>query len=198
MQFFFSKTSMLFCLVAATVIQVRAFVVVPSSFSSLSSASVLAPHGTVVALNMASDSDEGAEETPETTTTSKNAFGRDDFVFSFEIPKKGIADVGSAEVSLPPVLEQSEVVIVRYELPFGLNAEPNNDKTQVVVTQDGKADGGERVGDILRQTTYWRGKTPGLFDVSKNADNFDLVIQALVTNDLSVADEIVLVFERPL
>lgn len=99
---------------------------------------------------------------------------------------------------MPPVLEQSEVVIVRYELPFGLNAEPNNDKTQVVVTQDGKADGGERVGDILRQTTYWRGKTPGLFDVSKNADNFDLVIQALVTNDLSVADEIVLVFERPL
>ena len=92
MQFFFSKTSMLFCLVAAMVIQVRAFVVVPSSFSSLSSASVLAPHGTAVALNMASDSDEGAEETPETTTTtSKNAFGRDDFVFSFEIPKKGIA-----------------------------------------------------------------------------------------------------------
>ena len=91
MQFFFSKTSMLFCLVAAMVIQVRAFVVVPSSFSSLSSASVLAPHGTAVALNMASDSDEGAEETSETTTTSQNAFGREDFVFSFEIPKKGIA-----------------------------------------------------------------------------------------------------------
>ena len=56
---------------------------------------------------------------------------------------------------------------------------------------------GEKVGDILRQTTYWRGKEPGLFDVSKNADNFDLVVQALITNDLAVADEIVLVFERP-
>lgn len=127
--------------------------------------------------------------------------GRPEFAFSFEIPKKGIADVGTAEVKLPPVLDNSEVVVVRYELPFGLNAEPQQTSTagtQIVVTKDGKADGGERVGDLLRQTTYWRGKEPGIFDVSKNADNFDLVIQALVTNDLMVADEIVLVFERPL
>jgi hypothetical protein len=121
---------------------------------------------------------------------------RADFEFSFEIPKKGIADVGTAEVKLPPILENSEIVIVRYELPFGLNAEPDTEMGQVVVTKDGN--GGERVGDILRQTTYWRGKTPGIFDVSKNADNFDLVVKALVTNDLSVADDIVLVFERPL
>ena len=80
-------------------------------------------------------------------------------------------------------------------MPFGLSAEPKNG--QVVVTKDGKPNDGEKVGDILRQTTYWRGKEPGLFDVSKNADNFDLVVQALVTNDLAVADEIVLVFERP-
>ena len=80
-------------------------------------------------------------------------------------------------------------------MPFGLSAEPTNG--QVVVTKAGK-EGGEMVGDILRQTTYWRGREPGLFDVSKNADNFDLVVQALVTNDLAVADEIVLVFERPL
>jgi len=122
---------------------------------------------------------------------------RADFEFSFEVPKKGISDVGTAEVKLPPILENSEVVVVRYELPFGLNAEPDAKSGQVVVTKDGK-DGGERVGDILRQTTYWRGKNPGLFDVSKNADNFDLVVKALVTNDLSVADDIVLVFERPL
>jgi hypothetical protein len=121
---------------------------------------------------------------------------RPDFEFSFAVPKKGIADVGTAEVKLPPILENSEIVIVRYELPFGLNAEPDTEMGQVVVTKDGN--GGERVGDILRQTTYWRGKTPGIFDVSKNADNFDLVVKALVTNDLSVADDIVLVFERPL
>jgi hypothetical protein len=122
---------------------------------------------------------------------------RADFEFSFVIPKKGIADVGTAEVKLPPILENSEVVVVRYDLPFGLNAEPDVKSGQVVVTKDGKP-GGEQVGDILRQTTYWRGREPGIFDVSKNADNFDLVIQALVTNDLSVADDIVLVFERPL
>lgn len=127
----------------------------------------------------------------------ESEFGRPDFEFSFEIPKKGIADVGTAEVKLPPILENSEIVIVRYDLPFGLNAAPDEASGQVVVQQDGKG-GGEKVGDILRQTTYWRGKEPGLFDVSKNANNFDLVVQALVTNDLAVADEIVLVFERPL
>jgi hypothetical protein len=121
---------------------------------------------------------------------------RADFEFSFEIPKKGIADVGTAEVRLPPVLEESELVVVRYDLPFGLDAAPDEKIGQVVVTKDGQ--NGEKVGDILRQTTYWRGKEPGIFDVSKNADNFELVIQALITNDLSVADEIVLVFERPL
>lgn len=96
---------------------------------------------------------------------------------------------------MPPLLENSEVIVVRYDLPFGLNAAPDASSGQVVVTEDGS--GGEKVGDILRQTTYWRGREPGIFDVSKNAANFDLVVQALVTNDLSVADEIVLVFERP-
>ena len=116
-------------------------------------------------------------------------------VVSIFITQSYIADIGTAEVKLPPLLESSELVVVRYELPFGLSAEPKDG--QVIVTKEGKADGGEKVGDILRQTTYWRGREPGLFDVSKNADNFDLVVQALVTNDLAVADEIVLVFERP-
>ena len=132
-----------------------------------------------------------------TTTTIMSMSDRPDFEFSFEIPKKGIADVGTANVKLPPLLPNSEIVIVRYELPFGLNAAPDEASGQVVVQADGKVDG-EKVGDILRQTTYWRGNSPGLFDVSKNANNFDLVVQALVTNDLAVADDIVLVFERPL
>jgi hypothetical protein len=134
---------------------------------------------------------------PLSSTTIMSMSDRPDFEFSFEIPKKGIADVGTAEVKLPPLLENSEIVIVRYDLPFGLNAAPDEASGQVVVQADGKVDG-EKVGDILRQTTYWRGKEPGLFDVSKNANNFDLVVQALVTNDLAVADDIVLVFERPL
>ena len=155
--------------------------------SSLNLASAFVPTGTSTAF------------TAPTTQTQRSTplyDARPDFSFSFEIPKKGIADVGTAEVNLPPLLEESEVVVVRYDLPFGLNAAPDAASGQVVVTKDGE--GGEKVGDILRQTTYWRGSTPGLFDVSKNANNFDLVIQALVTNDLMVADEIVLVFERPL
>jgi hypothetical protein len=136
----------------------------------------------------------GTSQTSSSTTAIYDN-ARPDFEFSFEIPKKGIADVGTAEVRLPPLLEKSEIIVVRYDLPFGLNAAPDKASGQVVVTEDGS--GGEKVGDILRQTTYWRGKQPGIFDVSKNAANFDLVIQALVTNDLSVADEIVLVFERP-
>lgn len=162
-------------------------------------------------LSMSEDESQGDEEEPY--VKPENPGGRPDFSFSFEIPKKGIADIGSAEVNLPPLLEKSDIIVVRYALPFGLNAEPQADYQgsgvpQIIVTKvnaakpsnsdDARIGEGEQVGDILRQTTYWRGKNPGLFDVSKNADNFDLVIQALVTNDLMVADEIVLVFERPL
>jgi hypothetical protein len=132
-----------------------------------------------------------------TTTTTSILFStptREEFEFSFEMPTKGIAEYGTAQVKLAPVLPNSEIVVVRYDLPFGLNAAPSDD--QIVVTKDGT--GGEKVGDVLRQTTYWRGNTPGLYDVSKNADNFEAVIAALVTNDVSVTDEIVLVFERPL
>lgn len=188
----FSNT---FLFLTAAVTRASAFVV-PSSPSAVATrqTSLFAPASF---LNMADDNETDVADTDTETADSENG-GRPDFEFSFEIPKKGIADVGTAEVRLPPLLEKSELVIVRYDLPFGLTAEPDAASGQVVVTKDGKPDGGEKVGDILRQTTYWRGRQPGLFDVSKNADNFDLVVQALITNDLAVADEIVLVFERPL
>jgi len=133
--------------------------------------------------------------------TPSSLSSRADFEFSFEVPKKGIADIGTAEVKLHPLLEESEILVVRYDLPFGLSAEPSPSQNgEVVVTKDG-APGKEKVGDILRQTTYWGGiggKEVGIFDVSKNKDNFETVVGALVTNDLAVSDEIVLVFERPL
>ena len=124
---------------------------------------------------------------------------REDFTFSFEMPTKGIAEYGTAEVKLPPLLDNSEIVVVRYFLPFGLDAAPDTVTGEVVVTKDGK--GGEKVGDILRQTTYWRGpSSPAILDVSKKmkTSGFDTVVQALISNDLSVTDEIVLVLERPL
>ncbi|EJK53825.1 hypothetical protein THAOC_26657, partial [Thalassiosira oceanica] len=46
------------------------------------------------------EQEEGAEPDADTGST-----GRPNFDFSFVIPKKGIADVGTAEVSLPPILE---------------------------------------------------------------------------------------------
>merc|ERR1719446_745094 len=114
---------------------------------------------------------------------------REDFEFEFNMPQKGITEFGIAQVKLPPVLEKSEIKVVRYSLPFGLDAQPEtvDDKPQVVVTKDGA--GGEKVGDILRQTTCWRGSTPALFDVSKSAGDFNTVVGALVSNDLTVTDE---------
>lgn len=45
----------------------------------------------------------------------------------------------------------SEIVEVRYTIPFGLNVEPK--KGLAVCTQDGK--GGEQVGDVLRYSSQW-------------------------------------------
>ena len=75
---------------------------------------------------------------------------RPDFQCSFEIPKKGIAEYGECQMKFKPLLATgSECVVVRYDLPFGLAAEPRG--RVVVVTKDGP--GGEKVGDILRFTT---------------------------------------------
>ena len=98
-------------------------------------------------------------------------------------------------MKFPPSLSSSEPVIVRYRLPFGLNVDEPDSIGLCRCTKDGL--GGERVGDILRFTTYWRGAKPGLFDVVKNSRNWKGIVEALVSNDRVVTDEIVLVFERP-
>jgi hypothetical protein len=57
-----------------------------------------------------------------------------------------------ANLVLEPVLSTpSEIVEVRYKVPFGLNVEPKNGLA--VCTKDGE--GGERVGDILRYSSQW-------------------------------------------
>ena len=67
---------------------------------------------------------------------------RPDFQCSFEIPKKGIAEYGECQMKFKPLLATgSECVVVRYDLPFGLAAEPRG--RIVVVTKDGP--GGETV-----------------------------------------------------
>ena len=124
---------------------------------------------------------------------------RENFACSFEIPKKGISEYGTVNMNFKPLLATaSELVVVRYELPFGLSAEPRG--RVVVVTKDGEQ---ERTGDILRFTLKWNGQEPGMFDVCKCMErqlqnSFDQVVGALTSNDGTYADEIVMIFERPL
>ena len=107
----------------------------------------------------------------------------------------------------------SELIVVRYKVPFGLNIEPR--KNFAVVTAAGP--GGEQVGDVLRYTSHWtmglpRGDGLGttfasfagglkwqcsMFNVM-SVKQWEQVIQALVSNTIDRTDEVVLIFERPL
>lgn len=107
----------------------------------------------------------------------------------------------------------TELVVVRYKVPFGLNVEPA--RGLAVVTQDGP--GGEKRGDVLRYTSHFTlGLPPGeglgntfgsfagslswqcsMFDVVK-AKAWEQVVEALTSNTEARTDEVVLIFERPL
>lgn len=118
-----------------------------------------------------------------------------------------------ARLSFDPIVsESSEVVEVRYKVPFGLDVAPK--KGLVVCTKDGT--NGERVGDVLRYFSQWSMGLPRgegllttaasfaggvqwqctLFDVMK-AKTWEEVVEALTSNVESRTDEVVLVFERP-
>ena len=120
----------------------------------------------------------------------------------------------SAQMKLQPVLDvPSEIVEVRYAIPFGLNAEPKNGLA--ICTADGP--GGEKVGDVLRFTSQWTMGLPrgngaittaasfsgaiswqvSMFDVCK-ASKWEEVIEALTSNVEQRTNEVVLLFERPL
>jgi len=113
---------------------------------------------------------------------------------------QGIAEYGTAQMKFKPLLATaSELVVIRYDLPFGLAAEPRG--RVVVITEDGP--NGERKGDILRFCTQWQDRDPILCDVCKImerqlANSFDQVVAALVSNDGTYGEDIVLVLERPL
>lgn len=119
-----------------------------------------------------------------------------------------------AQMKINPILDvPSEIIEVRYRLPFGLDVAPKD--SLAVVTKDGA--GGEKVGDILRYTSAWSIGLPQgdglvstaaafsggvswqcyLFDVMKAAA-WEQVVEALVSNVDTRTDEVVLLFERPL
>ena len=118
----------------------------------------------------------------------------------------------SAQIKLKPILDTpSELIEVRYKLPFGLDVQPQ--KGMAVCTKDGA--GGEKVGDVLRLSSQWTLGLPrgnglvstaasfsgaigwqcSLFDVMK-AGQWEEVVEALVSNTPERTDEVVLVFER--
>jgi len=151
------------------------------------------------------------QSTHRTTTSSLHMAEDSPFELMVELPGgKGL----SAQMRLQPVLDvPSEIVEVRYSLPFGLNVEPKNNLA--ICTADGA--GGEKVGDILRFTSQWTMGLPrgngaittaasfsgaiswqvSMFDVCK-AGKWEEVIEALTSNVEQRTNEVVLLFERPL
>jgi hypothetical protein len=119
-----------------------------------------------------------------------------------------------AKMKIEPLLSvPSEIIEVRYRLPFDLNVEPRNNLA--VCTKDGP--GGEKQGDVLRFTSAWTLGLPqgeglmasaaafaggvswrcSMFDVMK-AKSWGQVVEALTSNLPIRTDEVVMLFERPL
>lgn len=134
----------------------------------------------------------------------------DPFEVTVDLPGEGL----SAKMKFPSILDgPSEIVEVRYKLPFGLDVMPKDQKC--VCTKDGA--GGEKVGDVLRYTSQWTLGLPrgdgvmttamsfsggiswqcSMFDVM-NAGKWEEVVAALTSNSPDRTDEVVMLFERPM
>ena len=157
------------------------------------------------------------QQQPQQSTTrpawwSLNMAATESFEVIVDMPPTG--SNMQAQLKFKSVLNvPSEIVEVRYKIPFGLNVEPKNNLA--ICTKDGE--GGERVGDILRFTSQWTMGLPrgdglvttaasfagglkwqcSMFDVMK-AKQWEQVVEALTSNVQSRTDEVLLLFERPL
>ncbi|KAG7347964.1 hypothetical protein IV203_016669 [Nitzschia inconspicua] len=135
-------------------------------------------------------------------------------IFEIELDMPPSNSGNKARLKFGSVLSvPSELVEVRYKLPFGLDVAPL--KNLAVCTKDGA--GGERAGDVLRYSSQWIMGLPSgeglaataaftgigptwqctMFDVMK-AKNWEKVVEALTSNVDTRTDEVVLLFERPL
>jgi hypothetical protein len=118
------------------------------------------------------------------------------FEVTIDMPPSGSGLQANMKIS--PILSvPSEIVVVRYKLPFGLDVAPKN--SLAVCTKDGA--GGEKVGDVLRYTSRWAMGLPsgdgvistvasfggaaswqcGMFNVM-NARSWEEVVEALTSN----------------
>mmetsp|Transcript_18055 Transcript_18055/g.40054 ORF Transcript_18055/g.40054 Transcript_18055/m.40054 type:complete len:180 (+) Transcript_18055:24-563(+) len=143
---------------------------------------------------------------------SRQALKMSDGPFELSVSLPGKNEL-QAQMKFPAALDvPSEIVEVRYNVPFGLNVEPKNN--MAVCTKDGP--GGEKVGDILRYSSQWTLGLPrgggvvdtalsfsgsvswqvSMFDVLK-ASSWNEVVEALTSNTEDRTDTVVLLFERP-
>ena len=75
-------------------------------------------------------------------------------LFELKIPMP--SNKGTANLRFKARLPESEAVVVRYAIPFGLDVAPEKgpEGGLAVCTKDGA--GGEKVGDVLRYCTEWK------------------------------------------
>jgi hypothetical protein len=120
----------------------------------------------------------------------------DSFEISIDMPPSNSGL--QANMKIPSIISvPSEIVEVRYKLPFGLDVAPR--KGMAICTKDGK--GGEKVGDVLRYSSQWTMGLPkgdgiistaasfyggaswqcSIFNVMK-ANNWEEVVEALTSN----------------
>jgi len=145
---------------------------------------------------------------------SSQLFATDDDTFEISVIMPPSDSGLQANLKFSPIVPgPSELIEVRYQLPFGLDVAPQDNLA--VCTKDGA--GGEKVGDVLRYTSQWSLGLPqgdglvstaaafsggvswqcSLFDVMK-ARAWEEVVEALTSNVESRTDEVLLIFERPL
>lgn len=151
-----------------------------------------------------------ASRTASVTTTSLASSKNEPFQILVDMPPSGSGL--QAMMKIEPILSvPSELVVVRYKIPFGLDVAPK--KGLAVCTKDGA--GGEKVNDILRFTSQWTLGLPqgdgmittaasfaggvswqcSMFDVVK-AKVWEQVVAALTSNVASRTDEVLMIFER--
>jgi hypothetical protein len=118
-------------------------------------------------------------------------------------------------VAEPVLSGPSQLVEIRYRVPFELSVEPVNNLA--LCTQDGPSPtASERRGDVLRYASQWTLGLPrqvgiaasaaafggalswqsSMFDVMR-AVQWEQLVQALLSNTVDRTEEVVLVFERP-
>lgn len=176
----------------------------------------------------ASSSSSTAPISFRTISLSKDADGkRSVFKVVVELPR-GAGTTASIESSdggpklqalltAEPVLSgPSELVEIKYQVPFELNVEPVNNLA--LCTKDGPDPTlSEKKGDVLRYASQWTLGLPrqvglaasaaafggalswqsSVFDVMK-AVQWEQVVQALLSNTKDRTDEVILIFERPI